>query len=347
MKRTLAVTLSWLLLALPALALSTQEEIAIGREAAARFEAQYGLVQDATMQRRLQRIGQELVSQAERQELPWRFRVIDVDEFNAAAFPGGFIYATRGLMNGLDDDELAFVVGHEIGHVDRRHSVRQLESARATQLGILAVLIGANRGTNIPQAQATLANLANAVIQSGFSREHEAESDRYGAILMARAGYDPVYSVLALDELSKQSGGGTPGFLNTILGSHPLPQDRVNEAAERVIALPYDPVPAPPVLPAPGERAKASLQLDPAAAQDLRQTLSLAGLNQSPALERRAEELAVNGGQDGLTRTFSAQASTAEMESILLKQARPGHHQFGLAVTSRPDGQREVTLILR
>lgn len=128
--KIVSVGLVILLAAMPALAMSTGQEIAIGREAASQFEAENGWVRDIAMQNRLDRIGRRLLGHAERGDLPWRFRVVNVNEFNAAAFPGGFIYATRGLMNGLSDDQLAFVIAHEIGHVGRRRTVKQIEKLR-------------------------------------------------------------------------------------------------------------------------------------------------------------------------------------------------------------------------
>ncbi len=346
MKKLLAFPLTLLLfVTAPAWAISTANEIEIGRQAAARFEAEYGLVSDAAMQGRLQRIGQRLLAGAERKDLPWSFRVVAIDEFNAAAFPGGFIYATRGLMRGLNDEELAFVIAHEIAHVDKRHSIRQIEQSQATQLGLLAILIGANRSLDIPQAQATLASLANAVIQSGHSREHEAQADNYGSLLMSRTGYDPVYSVLALEELSKQSHGGAPGFLNTLLGSHPLPKDRVREASDRVFELPFDPVADPPVEVKPETPVQTRLLTGRSA--ELRRSLELAGLRSDPALQARSKQLALGNQRAGVVRTFPASASLATIESaLLLNDLRPGN-SFGLTLAQVPDGRQRVTMVLK
>ena len=171
-------------------AMSTQDEITIGREAAARFEQEYGLVNDPAMQARIDRVGARLIASAERRDLPWRFRIVNVSEFNAAAFPGGFIYATRGLMQGLDDNELAFVLSHEIGHVDKRHSVRQIEDAQWTRIGLIAIVMGTSGG-NLSQGSANTLALVDKVINSQHSQQHETEADQYGAVLMARAGFDP------------------------------------------------------------------------------------------------------------------------------------------------------------
>lgn len=342
--RFLTLSILLVIFGSPVSALSTQDEIEIGRQAAARFEAEYGLEPNQAMQGRLRRIGQKLLASAERKELPWQFRVISVDEFNAAAFPGGFVYATRGLMNGLDDEELAFVVAHEIAHVDRRHSVRQLEKAQMTQLGMLAVLVGANRGLDIPQSQAIVANLANTVIQSGYSREHESEADSYGALLLSRAGYDPVFSILALQELSKQSNGGTPGFLNTLLGSHPLPQDRVDEASNRVLELPYHPTADPPVTVNTSPRTQARVLEGQTIS--LQRSLELAGLTLDPGLQQRSHRLASSNQRGGIVRTYPAQTSLSTMESELLKNdLRPGN-RFGITVSQIADGQQRVTLVL-
>ncbi|MGE0495371.1 MAG: M48 family metalloprotease [Vulcanimicrobiota bacterium] len=246
LKKFFTLGLFLILVSGSAWAMSTQDEITIGREAAARFEQEYGLVNDPNMQARLDRIGARLIGQAERRDLPWQFRIVNVNEFNAAAFPGGFVYATRGLMQGLDDDQLAFVLAHEIGHVDKRHSVRQIEGAQWTRIGLIAIVMGTSGG-NLSQGSANTVALVDKVINSQHSQQHEAEADQYGAVLMAKAGFDPVYAVAALRTLAQQGGGGTPGFLNTLLGSHPLPADRIEHASEWVMAVPYNPPVAQPV----------------------------------------------------------------------------------------------------
>lgn len=104
-----------------------EQEIRMGREAAAQVEAQMGLVDDPELQQYVSRVGKQLAAASERPDLPWRFQVVDDPSVNAFALPGGFIFVTRGIMASfMSEAELAAVLGHEIGHVTARHSVEQM-----------------------------------------------------------------------------------------------------------------------------------------------------------------------------------------------------------------------------
>lgn len=338
-------------------AISTEEEIQLGAQAAAQFEQKYGVVTDPALAGRLDRIGKGLVKNAKRQDLPWRFRVININEFNAAAFPGGFIYATKGLVQGLTDEELAFVVGHEIGHADLSHSVKQIESAQLRRLGLIAIAAGATKG-NINQGTATLVQLTDAVIGSQFSQADESQSDRYGMQLMAQGGYDPAFAISALEKLAAQAGGGTPDFLNTLLGSHPLPKDRINQGANLVTSIPYSVTPAPPVTrPAtPGSQRPAQpSNIYSDAGSSLEYTLSLLGNGHRASLQKMAEDLAtgrrasVPAGVRVVRFAQSRDLGISGLENLLL--ARPEFdrtgYAFGATVVDAGSGQVEVVVLLQ
>lgn len=222
--------------------MSNEQEINLGREASLKFEAKYGVSSDIQLQERLNRIGHSLVPHCGRTDIPYSFKVVNMKEFNALAFPGGFIYATSGLMQSLDDQQLAFVIGHELTHVSHRHAVKQMNSDQMRQMGLLAALVALSGGrpTN---AQAQVAGLVDKVVSSQYSQADEADADSNGIQTMAAAGIDPVHSISALQVLAKQAGG-TPGFLNTLVGSHPMPEDRIKDAVVFVPKVPFRP-PAP------------------------------------------------------------------------------------------------------
>ena len=347
-KRCLALIML-LSMTISASAISTEEEIRLGAEAAARFEGQYGLVNDPAMQGRLNRIGQRLLTNAERKDLPWRFGVVNVDAYNAAAFPGGFIYATKGLMEGMNDEELAFVIGHEIGHVDKRHSIKQLESAQMRRLGLIAIALGAGGG-NIDQNAATLVQLTDAVIGSSHSRGDEAESDRYGMRLMAGVNYDPAYALSAFQKLASQSGGGTPGFLNTLLGSHPLPKDRISQGAELITSIPFSPEVVPPV----DQGGVVDQRLFQDASDALEYTLSLQGQRHRDSLQRAAVDVALGRrGAPGNTRMVRVSADRGAglsgLENALLARPEfdsPGQ-AFGAAVVDAGNNTIEAVVLLQ
>lgn len=338
-----------LALAQSASAISTEDEIRLGAEAAARFEQKYGLVSDPAMQGRLNRIGQDLLTQASRRDLPWRFRVINIDAYNAAAFPGGFIYATKGLMQGMTDEELAFVIGHEIGHVEGRHSIKQLESAQMRRLGLIAIALGAGGG-NINDSTAALVQLTDAVIGSQYSKNDESESDRYGMQTMAKVNYDPTFALSAFQKLASQAGGGTPDFLNTLLGSHPLPKDRIARGVQLLTSIPFKPDVVPPV----NQGGVADQRLFPDATAALEYTLSLLGQRHRDSLQRAAEDVALGRrgapGNARMVRVSSDRSGgLSGLENALL--ARPelstAGQAFGAAVVDAGGNRIEAVVLLQ
>ncbi len=352
MKRLFVVLL---LLTLPALAglISTSQEVDIGRRASRQFEQKYGLVRDIGMQERVNRIGQRVAAQADRQDVQYSFKVAEMEQFNALAFPGGFIYTTRGLIKALSDEELAFVLGHEVAHVSRRHSVNQLEKQIYAQTG-MAVFIGVLSDGRIDQSAATAAKLANAVMSSRWSQADENDADAVGIKMMAKAGYDPIFAISALEKLSRQAGG-TPGFLNTLVGTHPLPQDRINNAYTAVPTIPYQTTAAAPVTTAPSRPAPPPV-VDKVWQNDLHLTVKDAatGLRASPALMNQARRQALAWQtREGLSFEVPAPASSVQAESILVGQKLPAalangsYSLYGLAVARNSAGTRLVVVLLR
>ena len=131
-------------LALGALALtaacsvSQGDERAIGAEEAASVDSQLPILRDTVVTAFVAKLGQSIASRTSRADLDWRFAVVNTDDVNAFSLPGGFVYVNRGLIEHSDRlDELAGVMGHEIGHVVRRHSVRQLQKAAKRDVGVV------------------------------------------------------------------------------------------------------------------------------------------------------------------------------------------------------------------
>ena len=125
--------------------ISKNQEISMGKDVAAQLEAKYGVVQDDDLQARVDNIGQRLVAVCDRQDLTYSFKVLNSDEVNAMAVPGGFIYVFKGLLDYMpSDDELAGVLGHEVGHIVKRHSVKQVEKQMA--LTLLTIILTKGQG---------------------------------------------------------------------------------------------------------------------------------------------------------------------------------------------------------
>lgn len=131
--------------------ISLEDEIKMGRETAQSLEAKYGLSQDYYLNERVDRIGQRLAAVCGRNEITYSFKVLNSNEVNALACPGGFIYVFKGLMDYMPSDtELAGVLGHEVGHVAKKHTVHSIEKQLWTSL----ILLAATRGQGLGLVQA-------------------------------------------------------------------------------------------------------------------------------------------------------------------------------------------------
>jgi Zn-dependent protease with chaperone function len=198
--------------------ISKEEEINMGRDTARQLEAQYGLYQDPAAQERVNRIGQSLVAVCGRKDLPYTFKILNADEINALSCPGGFVYVFKGLLDYMPSDaELAGVLGHEIGHVVKRHTVNQIEKNMWTTIGLIVATGGRGIG---------LASMASQALAAGYSRTDERGADKEGFAYSVKAGYNP-YSMLLtlrkLDDLAKQQK--TPSY--GLWSDHPEPEERV------------------------------------------------------------------------------------------------------------------------
>ena len=169
--------------------MSAAQELALGQQAHQQTLQQYRVYSDPALQQYIDAVGQRLAGISHRSELRYTFTVLDSDEINAFALPGGYIYVTRGLLAYLNSEaELAAVLGHEIGHVTARHGVRQASSAQAASLGggLLSVFFPQLGSSGLNH---TLGLLSTAMLR-GYGREHELEADRLGAGYLDASGYD-------------------------------------------------------------------------------------------------------------------------------------------------------------
>lgn len=167
--------------------MSETEEINLGKNYHPKIIKQYGSYEDPELQTYTQKIGEELAVVSHRNKLIYRFNILDSPVVNAFALPGGYIYISRGIMAYMNSEaELAGVLGHEIGHVTARHSVRQQAASTATNIFGMAVAVKTGS-----RAASDLAQLFGGALVSGYGREHELQSDRLGAEYLAQSGYDP------------------------------------------------------------------------------------------------------------------------------------------------------------
>lgn len=176
---------------------SSDREEAIGRALARSVAKEYPLLNDPAIIARVDRITADLFRVCDRQEIAYHTYVLDKDTKNAFSIPGGYIYVFKGLMDALgNDQELAYVIAHEMGHIVARHHIKRMQAAWGMNLLIVASTQAKNAG-DLP------AGLANALvfILSGFSQEDELQADRLAVKYMQLARYNPEAAITVLDKL--------------------------------------------------------------------------------------------------------------------------------------------------
>ncbi len=224
--------------------MSEQDEIALGKKTHQQVLQQYRVYDNPALQSYVRLIGNKLADSSHRRQLEYHFTVLDSKEVNAFALPGGYIYITRGLMAYLNSEaELAAVLGHEIGHVTARHSVRQYS---AQQLTGISVLLGSLFIPGMEQAGSQLMQTFGAAILRGYGREHELEADKLGAEYLARTNYDPeamldVIGVLKDQEVFERDKardqGREPNVYHGVFATHPDNDTRLQQVVSSAKSL--------------------------------------------------------------------------------------------------------------
>jgi predicted Zn-dependent protease len=207
------------------------EEIAIGRDLAATLLGAAPLVNDAAMQRYVNNVGRWLAAQTDRPGLPWQFGVLDAPQINAFAVPGGTVFITRGLLEKMKSEaELAGVLGHEIGHVVKKHHLKAIQKGARTALAGDALQMAVqNRNA---AANDKLVSFGKEMYSRGLDKDDEFEADRVGVVIAARAGYDAygLPSVLqTLQAMNPQDSG-----LALMFKTHPAPAARLDALSEKM-----------------------------------------------------------------------------------------------------------------
>jgi predicted Zn-dependent protease len=216
--------------------ISQQQEVQMGQEYAQQINAQLPIVQDPELNRYINVLGDSIAGLTSRRDLDWHFFIVDSKEVNAFAVPGGFVYVNRGLIERSDKmDEVAGVLGHEIGHVLRRHTVKQMEKEQGANIGItLACVL---TGVCNKQAAGTLINVAGGAVFARFSRADEAEADQEGFNNVVHAGISPEGMVTMFQKLLEERKTRPAGVEAWFL-THPLEEDRISAIQARINQLP-------------------------------------------------------------------------------------------------------------
>ena len=214
--------------------ISEAQEIEIGRQNHPKILQQYGRYDDEALQAYVNEVGQRIAAVSHRPQLQYTFTVLDSQEVNAFALPGGYVYVTRGIMSYLNSEaELVAVLGHEVGHITARHAVRQ--QSGATAAGIGATLVGILTGSG---DLANLANMAGTALVRGYGRDMELEADSIGAQYLDRLKYDPEAMIDVVRLLKNQEmlevqvarqEGREPRVYHGVFSTHPDNDTRLKE----------------------------------------------------------------------------------------------------------------------
>lgn len=199
---------------------SEDQEVQIDRQYSPyQLSADYGIAQDQTLNNYIDRTGKRLSVGTHRPHVPYNFHVVNATYVNAYAFPGGTIACTRGILLSLDNEaELAALLGHELGHVNARHTAEQMSKGMLTQtaLGSLSVAL---------TGSADLGEVASGALLASYSRENEREADGLGMEYMVKLGYSPQGMVGLMDMLNSM-GKHKPNAIELMFSTHPMSAER-------------------------------------------------------------------------------------------------------------------------
>ena len=213
--------------------ISLEKEIQMGRQMAAEIERQVKLVEDPTINEYVNRVGQNLVRNSD-SKVPFTIKVVESDEINAFALPGGFFYVNSGLILAADDEsELAAVMAHEIAHVAARHGTENASKAQLVNLAsIPLIFMGGVAGFGIRQAAGLLVPMQ--FLQ--FSRKAESEADYLGVQYLYKTGYDPGAAVSFFEKLQAKETA-KPGSVSKVFSTHPPTGDRIESRKKNIEAV--------------------------------------------------------------------------------------------------------------
>src|ERR1700733_8333716 len=210
---------------------SLEKEIAIGKQLAQEVERQAKIVDDPVIAEYVNRVGQNLVRNSDA-KVPFTIKVLDSEEVNAFALPGGFFFVNSGLILKADSEsELAGVMAHEIAHVAARHGTRNATRGELAQIAMIPVMVMSGGWTGYAIYQG--AGLAIPVGFLSFSRAFESEADYLGLQYMYKAGYDPTAFVDFFEKIQSKEKK-KPGTMSKVFSTHPMTDDRIKNSQKEI-----------------------------------------------------------------------------------------------------------------
>ena len=217
-------------------AVSTQQEVQMGANYATQIDTQLPIVRDQLVVSYINALGNSLARVTDTRGLTWHFAVVDSKEVNAFAVPGGWVYVNRGLVERAQTmNQLAGVIGHEIGHVTLRHTVQQMQQSQEVNGGLLA-LCTLTKVCNSGVAQAGI-NLGGSALFASFSRQDEAQADDQGVKNTVKAGIDP-HGVPEMFRILLNERKTNPSAVDAWFATHPGEEDRITATTNQIAAYP-------------------------------------------------------------------------------------------------------------
>lgn len=209
------------------------QEVEFGRGIDEQVRAESKILDDPLWQNYVNDLGQKLVAHCDRKDINYTFSVVESDQINAFALPGGYIYFYTGLLKVMDDEaELAAVMSHEISHVVARHGMKRLQTALIAEMGYSVIFGGADDS----RVREAAVGIGLSLVFAGYSRSAEREADNYGIGYMTSAGYDPGGAIRMFEHLSS-AGENSPSSYEKLVASHPQTQERIRLAKKQIVSL--------------------------------------------------------------------------------------------------------------
>jgi predicted Zn-dependent protease len=218
-------------------AITTQQEVEIGRQNAAQVNQQLPIVRDAAINQYINELGRSIARGADPRGIPYTFQVVNSNVVNAFALPGGYIYVNRGVIErAANASELVGVMSHEVAHVVERHGIEQVQRAQNANLG-LSLLYGVLLGRNPGGLEQIGIQAGGTAVFASYGRGAEREADLRGVEFMTRAGYNPQGMVSFFNKLLAERQRN-PSRLEQWFATHPLEEERIQNTSRAVQAIP-------------------------------------------------------------------------------------------------------------
>jgi predicted Zn-dependent protease len=214
---------------------SEAQEIQIDKQyAPIQFSSDYGTVQDRQLNAYIAQTGEKMAARTHRPAMPYSFRAVNANYVNAYAFPGGSIACTRGILLSLDNEaELSALLGHELGHVNARHTAEQMSKAMLTQavVGGVSAFAG-TQGAVYGQLASQVGTIGAGALLASYSRENEREADALGMEYIVRTGYSPE-GMIGLMDMLRSLSKSKPSTIELMFATHPMSDERYRTAVQR------------------------------------------------------------------------------------------------------------------